>query len=46
MGVLLIRCLESELYATIVALSTIFWSNRISYSSFDALCALTFPADT
>jgi len=44
MGVLLIRCLESELYVTIVALSTIL-DRAISHTSFDAICAVTFPTD-
>jgi len=44
MGVLLIRCLESELYASIVALSTIFVGAGLR-GSFDAQYALTCLAD-
>jgi hypothetical protein len=41
-GVLLIRCLESELYAAIVALS-IIPVGVISSTWFDVSCAATFP---
>src|SRR5450759_6185 len=45
MGTFLIRCLESELYATIVALSTILQSALIdiSFVSFDDLYPVTCP---
>src|SRR5450759_3940155 len=42
MGTFLIRCLESELYATIVALSTILQSALIDIS-FDDLYPVTCP---
>src|ERR1019366_1269609 len=44
MGVLLIRCLESELYASIVALSIIL-DGGVRGGSFDASYALTCLAD-
>src|ERR1700683_639148 len=40
MGVLLIRCLESELYAEVVVLSIIV-GYQVGKMSFDALCAHT-----